>query len=74
MAVGVERFGKGVGRRYAVPDVDADVGEEEDEEGEGVEDEDVGDVVHAGGFDESHLFFGSAHEEEAGGVEELWLC
>ena len=30
----------------------------------------MGDV---GGGEEGHLLFGGAHEEEAGGVEELWI-
>ena len=30
----------------------------------------MGDV---GGGEECHLLFGGAHEEEAGGVEELWI-
>ena len=46
--------------------------EEEEEEGDGVEEEDVGDVGDVGGGEEGHLFFGGAHEEEAGCVEELY--
>ena len=47
------------------------VDEEEEEEGDAVEDEDVGDVGDVGVGEEGHLFFCGAHEEEAGGVEEL---
>ena len=46
--------------------------EEEEEEGDGVEEEDVGDVGDVGGGEVGHLFFGGAHEEEAGCVEELY--
>lgn len=46
--------------------------EEEDEEGEGIEDEDVGNVGYASVGYHLHLLFCGAHEEEAGGVEELW--
>ncbi len=46
--------------------------EEEEEEGDGVEEEDVGDVGDVGGGEEGHLFFGGAHEQEAGCVEELY--
>ena len=48
-----------------------DVDEEVEEEGDAVEDEDVGDVCYVRGGEELHLFFCCAHEEEAGGVEEL---
>ena len=47
------------------------VDEEEEEEGNAVEDEDVGDVGDVGVGEEDHLFFCGAHEEEAGGVQEL---
>lgn len=47
------------------------VDEEKEEEGDAVEDEDVGDVGDMGVGEESHLFFRGTHEEEAGGVEEL---
>ena len=52
-------------------DVQEDVDEEVEEEGDAVEDEDVGDVGYACGREVGHLFFCCAHEEEAGGVEEL---
>ena len=66
--VGVEGFeGPSVGS----VEVEEDADEEEEEEGDGVEEEDVGDVGDVGGGEEGHLFFGGAHEEEAGCVEEL---
>ena len=52
-------------------EVEEHADEEEEEEGDGVEEEDVGDVGDVGGGEEGHLFFGGAHEEEAGCVEEL---
>ena len=51
--------------------MEEDADEEEEEEGDGVEEEDVGDVGDVDGGEEVHLFFGGAHEEEAGCVEEL---
>jgi len=45
--------------------------EEEEQEGDAVEDEDVGDVGDVGAGEEEHLFFGGAQEEESGCVEEL---
>lgn len=45
------------------------VGEEEDEEGKAVKDEDIGDVGDACVGDELHLLFRSTHKEETGGVE-----
>ena len=44
------------------------VDEEEDEEGEAVENEDIGDVSDTCIGDELHLLFGSSHEEEPGSV------
>lgn len=55
-------------------DVEEDVDEEVEEEGDGVEDEDVGDVGDVCVGEEFHLFFCGAHEEEAGGVEKLAYC
>lgn len=52
-------------------DVKEDIDEEVEEKGDRVEDEDVGDVGDVGGGEEGHLFLGGAHEEEAGGVQEL---
>lgn len=52
-------------------EVEQHVDEEEEKEGDAVKDEDVGDVGDVGGGEEFHLFFRGAHEEEAGGVEEL---
>lgn len=51
--------------------IEEDVDEEVHEEGDGVEDEDVGDVGDVVGGEEGHLLFGGAHEEETGCVEEL---
>lgn len=48
-----------------------DVDEEVGEEGNAVEEEDVGDVSHVCGGEELHLLFSGAHEEVARGVEEL---
>ena len=45
--------------------------EEEEQEGYAVEDEDVRNVRDVGGSQQGHLFFGGAHEEEAGCVKEL---
>jgi len=45
--------------------------EEEEQEGDAVEDEDIGDVGYAGAGEEGHLFFSGAHEEETGCVEKL---
>jgi len=47
--------------------------EEEDEEGEAVENEDVGDVRDACVGDELHLLFCGTHEEEARGIEQLYF-
>lgn len=52
-------------------DVQQDVDEEVQEEGDRVQDQDVRDVGDVCGGEEGHLFFCCAHEEEAGGVEEL---
>jgi hypothetical protein len=45
--------------------------EEEEQEGDAVEDEDVGDVGDVGAGEEEHLFFRGTQEEEASCVEEL---
>lgn len=45
--------------------------EQEEEEGNAIDDEDVGDVGDAEGGEEGHLLFCGAHEEEAGCVKEL---
>lgn len=45
--------------------------EEKEEEGDAVEDEDVGNVRDVGGSEECHLLFSSAHKEEAGCIKEL---
>ena len=58
---------------YSV-EVEKDVDKQEKQEGDGVEDQDVGDVGDVGVGEEFHLFFRGAHEEEAGGVEELCIC
>lgn len=55
----------------AVVQVNKHVGEEEGEEGETVEDQDVGNVVNARIADKSHLLFSGAHEEESRGVQQL---
>lgn len=52
--------------------MEKDVDEEEEEEGDGVEDQDVGDVSDVRFGEELDLFFGGAHEEESGGEEEEW--
>lgn len=52
-------------------EVEQHVDEKEEKEGDAVENEDVGDVGDVSGREEYHLFFRGAHEEEAGGVEEL---
>lgn len=61
----------GKGPSVGSVEVEEHADEEEEEEGGGVEEEDVGDVGDVGGSEEGHLFFGGAHEEEAGCVEEL---
>ena len=58
----------------AVVDVNEYIDEEEHQKRETVEDQYVGNGVHARICDEVHLFLGSAHEEEAGGKEELDSC
>lgn len=63
---------RGKGPSVGSVQVEEHADEEEEEEGDGVEEEDVGDVGDVGGGEEGHLFFGGAHEEEAGCVEELW--
>lgn len=45
--------------------------EEKEQEGDTVEEEDVGGVGDVCRGEEDHLFFSGTHEEEAGGVEEL---
>lgn len=52
-------------------DVQEDVDEEIQEEGDGVDEQDVGDVGDGLGAEEGHLLLGGGEEEEAGGVEEL---
>lgn len=44
---------------------------EEEEESDAVEDQDVGYVGDACVVQQKHLFLGGAHEEEAGGIEQL---
>ena len=65
------RRGRGEWPRGVGVESEQHADEKEEEEGEGVEQEDVGDVCDVGGGQEGHLFFRGAHEEEARGVEEL---
>jgi len=60
--------------RCGVDDVQMDehVDEEEDEEGEGVEDQDVGDVRDARVGHELRLLFGGSDEEESRCVQKEW--
>ena len=55
----------------AVVQVDKYVNKEEEEEGQAVENENVGNGIHGGLVNELHLLFGGTHEEEAGGIEKL---
>ena len=61
LAVGFAGLGPGVDG----VEVDEHVDEEDEEEGEAVEDENVGYVCYFGVRKELHLFFGCAHEQEA---------
>jgi hypothetical protein len=74
-ALDIDVLGWDLGREGSGVDgveVQEHVDEEEDDEGEAVEDEDVGDVRDVRRGDEGHLLFVGAEEEEAGGVEELF--
>lgn len=66
-----EVFGRNRRRSVDGVDVEEHAGEEKDEEGEGVKDEDVGHVGDTGVRYELHLLFGGTHEKEAGCVEKL---
>lgn len=52
-------------------DLEEHADKEEEEEGDAVDNEDIGNVGYAEGGEEGHLLFCGAHEKEAGCVEEL---
>ena len=60
-----------LGPRVRREDIQQNVDKEVEQEGNGVEDEDVADMSDVGVAQEPHLLFCGAHEEEPGGIEKL---